>query len=625
MQAQQRTILAGLLALLALAAVGLILTSNHGNPIPLKNSAPSAQTTFVDQSPLQTAQKLARLAVTPEEQEFAQEALRLGDREVDQAFTSALRNVTLHPPKLSPEARELSTRVKQVEADVKALQDEVTRLTALVAKAPDDKKENLQQQLELAAAQLDLEKDELDDARQDLIRAGGDPQSAIEHERDEHEASMAHSGSGGAPGSAPSGATATYETTTSRSAIAQFRGWSELDAKQKQLRQAQQDALERVAALSKNHKALEEEVKQEKPEKTALAQKAKASFESGAATTGGGRSEAAAAALAAVQHLNENQKSLAEFDKRIQDEQGLADVYAKWIAYVKSRQRAFLHGLILCAVGILVIAVIVIVSESALERFFARLAPERRRLHTMYSVIRFSTRVAGLAVVLLVIFGPPNQLATVLALAGAGLTVALKDFIVGFFGWFVLMGRNGISPGDWVEINGVSGEVIEVGLMYTVLLETGSWSDAGHPTGRKVTFVNSYAIEGHYFNFSTAGQWLWDELQVQVDPGTDPYPVAEAIQKMVADETEPAAREAEKEWQHVTPTYNLRPFSAAPSMSVRPTGGGVLVTVRYLTRAQERHEVRARLYRAVVELLHRKKVPQAPRNRKAEQPAADRR
>ena len=86
------------------------------------------------------------------------------------------------------------------------------------------------------------------------------------------------------------------------------------------------------------------------------------------------------------------------------------------------------------------------------------------------------------------------------------------------------MGNNGIRPGDWVEINGVGGEVMEVGMLHTVILETGSWADAGHPTGRKVTFVNSFAIEGHYFNFSTSGQWLWDELQVVVPIGRDPYP-----------------------------------------------------------------------------------------------------
>jgi hypothetical protein len=31
-----------------------------------------------------------------------------------------------------------------------------------------------------------------------------------------------------------------------------------------------------------------------------------------------------------------------------------------------------------------------------------------------------------------------------------------------------------------------------------------------------VTFVNNFAIEGHFFNFSTSGKWMWDELNVAV-------------------------------------------------------------------------------------------------------------
>jgi small-conductance mechanosensitive channel len=131
---------------------------------------------------------------------------------------------------------------------------------------------------------------------------------------------------------------------------------------------------------------------------------------------------------------------------------------------------------------------------------------------TLQAVISAGLQIIALGLILLVIFGPPSQLATILGLAGAGLTVALKDFIVSFLGWFVLMGRNGIRLGDWVEINGVTGEVVELGMFHTVLLETGNWTDSGHPTGRRVTFTNSFAIEGHYFNFSTSGQWLWDEL-----------------------------------------------------------------------------------------------------------------
>src|SRR5205807_10214292 len=151
---------------------------------------------------------------------------------------------------------------------------------------------------------------------------------------------------------------------------------------------------------------------------------------------------------------------------------------------------------------------------------------------------------------------------------------AMKDFIVAFFGWFVLMGKNGIRVGDWVEINGVGGEVVEVGLLKTVLLETGSWSDSGHPTGRRVSFVNSFAIEGHFFNFTTSGQWMWDELQILIPAAQDPYPIITGIQKAVVEETKSNAGKAEDEWRQTTTRYRARTLSATPPTNVVPRRHG---------------------------------------------------
>ncbi len=168
------------------------------------------------------------------------------------------------------------------------------------------------------------------------------------------------------------------------------------------------------------------------------------------------------------------------------------------------------------AMLILLVLFAVYLGNRLVDHFFVGLAVERTRLHTLRGVIRFAVQALGLAVILFILFGMPNQISTILGLAGAGLTVACKDFIMGFIGWFLLMGRNGLRVGDWVEIDGVVGEVVEIGLLRTVLLETGNWTDSGHPTGRKVAFVNSFAIEGHFFNFSTTGQWLWDEVEILV-------------------------------------------------------------------------------------------------------------
>jgi len=192
----------------------------------------------------------------------------------------------------------------------------------------------------------------------------------------------------------------------------------------------------------------------------------------------------------------------------------------------------------------------------------------------------------------------------VLGLAGAGLTVVLKYFIVSFLGWFVLMGRQGIRVGDWVEINGVHGEVIEITLLRTVLLETGNWTEVGQPTGRQVAFLNQYAIDGYYFNFTTSGQWLWDHLQVLIPVGQDPYPLVEKIRSIVAKETESNTQLAEREWQRVSRRYNVRSFSAEQSVNVKPTDNGIVVIVRYITRADDRTETRYRLNSALVKLLH---------------------
>ena len=126
-----------------------------------------------------------------------------------------------------------------------------------------------------------------------------------------------------------------------------------------------------------------------------------------------------------------------------------------------------------------------------------------------------------------------------------------------------------------------------------------------------MAFVNSYAVEDHYFNFSTSGQWLWDEIRLLIPAGQNPYPTIDAIQKLVTAETDTNARLAEQEWQRAANRYRVKSFSAVPSISVRPTTSGIEIVVRYITRAHERYDVRARLYQAVVDLLHRKPVQAA--------------
>jgi small-conductance mechanosensitive channel len=549
---------------------------------------------LIDQQPLRSARALLSLANTADEQQLAFQAIRIADDEVDQAFAAALLGAQQHPPAQSKGSRAISARIQALQVKVQSDQQEVQRLEALVASPKRNDHGAIQEQLELAKAQLDLDQDDLGDARQDLVRSGDDAVALIQELLKEHE-SVEHGNSNSpAPQIKPVSFHVAGVTLGSH-----VEDWWQLHAKENKLTEARLQAAKAIVVLAKKKELQEQEALRIVPHgPTSGVQQPK-------------RPETPALTIKDLKARAENERTLATYDKRILDLQALDRLYGAWLSVVANQVRVVWHAILGSVLLILVIALGVGVALRLVNTIYGERGVQNRRLLTTRVAYRSAIHAIGVVLVLLALFGIPNQISTVLALAGAGLTVALKDFIVGFFGWFTLMGRNGIRVGDWVEINGIGGEVIEIGLLRTVLLETGNWNDAGHPTGRKVAFVNSFAIEGHYFNFTTSGQWMWDEIDVPIPAGEDPHAVTEAIRKIVGDETAPYASSAEQEWQRATHDGAARSFSAAPSVDVRPTSTGMNVVVRYITQANVRHDLRSRLYQALVALLYGKGTSQS--------------
>ena len=562
----------GLAVLLAACTVAWLATRDASPLRVVKKAAPAAHVSKVDERPLETARQMAALADTQAERELAEQAARLAGQEVDQDFATAIREAAGIAPPASGPLHDLAAHIADLKTRVASGQQRIARLTkeAATNSAAADR-------LELANAQLALDQDELDDAQQDLERAGGDERANLERAQQQHQAVR--------QGALPLGKLSTAgPPATLRE---QIQEWFELGSRQDHVQAARQEAEKKAATLSAEHNALE------------------GKLGSAPATPSDDDSdeEGTVTVVAQLRRLSDQRKTMTDLDKRAQLCQQLSGVYQKWLALLAERRSGVMHPLIGSFGVILAIMLAATEVKNILGRILGRNA-DRRRVHQLSVVARIAIHVIAAILILLVVFGAPTQTPTIIGLAGAGLTVVLKDFIVAFFGWFVLMGRNGIGLGDWVEINGVGGEVIEVGVLKTVLLEMGNWTNTGHPTGRRVSFMNGFAIEGHYFNFSTAGQWLWDELQVTLPAGGDPYQMAEQIRQVVERATEEDAKMAEQEWERVTHQYGTRMFSARPAADLRPSPAGLVVNMRYITRGPLRYEVKSRLFKSIVELLH---------------------
>jgi small-conductance mechanosensitive channel len=533
---------------------------------------------IVDQRPWQTAATLAALAQSAEERELAREAERLADHEVDQAFSQSLRQASLAKPNLSGKALALQQRVNELQEIIKNDQARIASLSAAagtktagaVSSASD---------LEIAKTQLSLDQSELTDSLEDLARESGDQRIKLQQELAARQAAMKQYRDNA---SKDDGQTAVASAEQYKTFAQQLSTWRSLRNRKQLIAQAEQLARADVAALTGDQASL-------KTEAAALSDKAVG--------------ESSSERIERLRQLSAQQNIQSILNDRLGAQQQLVALYGRWGQQVEIQQKIVVHLILQSLAWIAAISILVILAGWALQLALEKFVRDPRQKQTLKTVLNLGTQLVGLLLILLTIFGVPRQMPTILGLATAGLTVVFQDFILAFCGWFVLMGPNGVRVRDWIEIDGVGGEVVQLGLFRTWLLETGNWTANGHPTGRRVSFLNGYAIRGKYFNFSTVGQWMWDEIKVSIPPGTDIHPLLKGIYEATVKTTEADAKMAEMEWKRVTHEEGSPQFSAMPSVNLRPAGAGVDIVIRYITRAGVRVETRNQLFAMIVELM----------------------
>ena len=572
-----------ILAALAIALAGAFMTRGVMAYLPFLQAKKGNWTGayvppgIVDQRPWQTAATLAVLAQSAEERELAREAERLADHEVDQAFSQSLRQASLDKPKLSSKALALQQRINELEKTIRSDEARIASLSGPSATKPGATSNA--SDLEVAKAQLGLDQNELSDLREDLARETGDQRVKLQQELVARQAAMKQYNDNA---SRSNGQNAVASAENYKTLAQQLATWRSLGNRRELIAQAQQLARGDVTALSEDQARLKAE---------------------GAAESDEGTGESSSDRVDRLQEKAVRQNILTILGDRLGTQQQLVALYGRWGEQVEIQRKIVVHLILRSVALIAAICLLTILAGWSLQFALAKMVHDPRQKQTLSTVLSLGTQGVGLVLILLAIFGVPRQMPTIIGFATAGLTVVFQDFILAFCGWFVLMGPNGIRVRDWVEIEGVFGEVVQLGLFRTWLLETGNWTAHGHPTGRKISFLNSYAIRGKYFNFSTVGQWMWDEIKVTVPAGSEMHALIKKIYEALVRATEADAKMAEAEWKRVTHEEGSPQFTAMPSVNLRPAGAGVDVVIRYVTRAGVGVETRNRLYAMIVELM----------------------
>ena len=125
-----------------------------------------------------------------------------------------------------------------------------------------------------------------------------------------------------------------------------------------------------------------------------------------------------------------------------------------------------------------------------------------------------------------------------LGVLGAGLAFALQEIIGSFAGWLTIISGRPFSIGDRIESGGIRGDVVDIGILRTTIMEIGNWLAGDHNTGRIVTLSNAFIFKEPLYSYSVHLHYIWDEIQIPVPYDTDWKTAVEILLRIVKEHPE---------------------------------------------------------------------------------------
>lgn len=265
----------------------------------------------------------------------------------------------------------------------------------------------------------------------------------------------------------------------------------------------------------------------------------------------------------------------------------------RWSDTVGDQEQADLRrlGLRLAVLGA-VLAIVIGLAEAWRKAIFRYVHDARRR----YQLLLLRQIVLWIVLAIAVAFALASQigsLATFVGLITAGLAVALQNVILAVAGYFFLIGRFGVRVGDRVQIGGVVGDVIDIGLIRLHLIEIGDAKSGRQPTGRVVVFSNAVVFQpgASFYKQIPGTNFVWHEVSMTLAPNTD-YQLAEkrmleAVQSVYAD----YKPRMEEQHRRMEQTLSVSVAVPGPQSRLQFADGGLVVVIRYPTELENAAQI----------------------------------
>jgi len=249
--------------------------------------------------------------------------------------------------------------------------------------------------------------------------------------------------------------------------------------------------------------------------------------------------------------------------------------------------------------------VLLMVGVKLAQKGVSRYVPHDETRFRIKRFVRF-IGYAGAVVLAVVVFSDQlGGVAVALGVAGAGIAFALQEVIASVAGWVAVSLGRFYKTGDRVQLGGIKGDVVEIGLLRTTLMEVGEWVQGDLYNGRVVRVANSFVFKEPVFNYSGEFPFLWDEIRIPVRYGSDHRLAQKLLEKVAVEEMGDDLAQVKKAWEELASNYLIEDSSLDPSVTLIANDNWMELTLRFVVDYRRRRTTKHRLYVRILDELDR--------------------
>jgi small-conductance mechanosensitive channel len=253
-------------------------------------------------------------------------------------------------------------------------------------------------------------------------------------------------------------------------------------------------------------------------------------------------------------------------------------------------------------VGTALVGVGAFVLSKAVDRLLKSTFTDAEHTHTLRMLVRNGILILAAVVVMSVWLGVGSSFTVAMGILGAGIAFASQEVIGSLAGYVNIVVGRMYHIGDRVRIADVTGDVLDISVMRTTVMEIGEWVHADQFTGRVVTVANRLIFSGPVYNYTQHWGFLFDELTLPVPYTADWRTAAEVMLTHGTEYTEALEQRAHHDLQLMRRRYPaLGETSLVPELYVVMTDNWVELTLRYIVEPRQRRAVKAELHRKLLE------------------------